>query len=125
MDAESPKEIEAPAPQPNAVFVYIIETHSGTYYVGSAKDVAHRLRQHRSSRGAKFTRDHGAARLVHVEGPFNLPVAIQREFQLKRWSHAKKAALARGDFASLRALSHSRTNHWREARALETQSPTR
>jgi putative endonuclease len=94
------------------------------YYVGSAKAVTHRLRQHRSSRGAKFTRDHGAARLVHVEGPFSLPAAIQREFQLKRWSHAKKAALTRGDFGALRALSHSRTNHGREAGALEPQIPT-
>ena len=77
------------------------------FYVGSAKDVVRRIRLHRSGRGAKFTHDHGVAKLVYVEGPLDLKMAVQREFQLKRWSRAKKEALVRGDQIALRQLAQS------------------
>jgi predicted GIY-YIG superfamily endonuclease len=44
---------------------------------------------------------------VYVEGPFDLTEAVRREFQLKRWSRAKKLALIRGDAHTLHALSRS------------------
>ena len=34
-----------------------------------------------------------ARRLIYVEGPFSIALALQRERQLKRWSRAKKLAL--------------------------------
>ena len=35
-------------------------------------------------------------------------LAIKRERQLKKWSHAKKIAFIKGDFESLKRLSKSR-----------------
>lgn len=34
--------------------------------------------------------------------------AVQRERQLKRWTRAKKEALIRGDFRTIKMLSQSR-----------------
>lgn len=108
MDVSDLAGIRPPPPISDGVFVYILTTSRGCFYVGSAKDVARRLGLHRLSRGAAFTRDQGVAKLVYVEGPFDLKTAVQREFQLKRWSRAKKAALIRGDLRRLRVLSRSR-----------------
>ena len=96
-----------PAPIPSGVYIYILARAHGAYYVGSARNVARRLAQHRAGLGARFTRDRGDIKLVYVEGPFDGATAIAREAQLKRWSHAKKAALIRGDLLQLRALSQS------------------
>jgi putative endonuclease len=90
------------------VFVCILSCPDGSFYVGSAKDVNRRISLHQAGRGAKFTHDHLAVKLVYVEGPFDLTEAVRREFQLKRWSHAKKLALIRGDSAKLKTLSRSR-----------------
>jgi putative endonuclease len=86
---------EPPAPVSGNSFVYILACLDGAVYVGSAGDLAKRLAEHGGSRGAKFTRDHPGPRLVYVEGPLALTLAVQRERQLKRWSRAKKLALIR------------------------------
>lgn len=99
--------INPPAPIPEGVYVYILACAHGAYYVGSARDIARRLAQHKAGLGAKFTRDHGDVKLIYVEGPFDGATATAREAQLKRWSHAKKAALTRNDKEQLRALSES------------------
>src|SRR5258708_3492989 len=57
--------INPPAVHAGGVFVYIVAGEDGTLYVGSAKDVSRRIRLHRTGRGAKFTHDHGGARLVY------------------------------------------------------------
>jgi len=88
--------------------VYIILADRRSLYVGSARNVRRRLEMHRAGRGAKFTRDNGAVGLVYVEGPFALGDAIRREFQLKRWSRAKKLALIQGQRSLLHSLSQSR-----------------
>jgi putative endonuclease len=41
----------------------------GSFYIGSAKDVRRRITLHQSGRGAKFTHDHPAVKLVYFEGP--------------------------------------------------------
>ncbi len=100
--------IDPQLPNPDGVYVYIVACGDATLYVGSATDVGRRTRLHRVGRGAKFTRDHLDAKLVHVEGPYDLPTAIRREHQLKRWSRAKKLALIKGDFAKLHSLARRR-----------------
>jgi hypothetical protein len=47
-------------------------------------------------------------RIIDVEGPLTPESAVRREFQLKRWSQAKKEALIRGDMGTLHALGRSR-----------------
>ena len=98
---------EAPTPVSGNAFVYILACPDGAIYVGSAGDVAKRLAEHGGPKGAKFTRDHPGARLVYVEGPLAITLAVQRERQLKRWSRVKKLALICNETALLNRLSHS------------------
>jgi putative endonuclease len=104
---DDPPAINPPARSPGGVFVYILTCPDGSFYVGSAKDVSRRIRLHQSGRGAKFTHDHLRAKLVYVEGPFDLTEAVRREFQIKGWSRAKKLALIRGKCDRLKQLSRS------------------
>jgi putative endonuclease len=99
--------VEPPARSPGGVFVYILTCPDGSFYVGSAKDVSRRTGLHQDGRGAKFTHDHSAVKLIYAEGPFSLEEAVRREFQIKGWSRAKKTALIRGEFERLRHLSRS------------------
>jgi putative endonuclease len=69
--------------------------------------VAKRLAEHGGPKGAKFIRDYPGGRLIYVEGPFSITLALQRERQLKRWSRAKKLALIRNQTILLKKLSHS------------------
>jgi putative endonuclease len=98
---------ESPPPVTGTAFVYILACSGGALYVGNAADVAKRLTEHGGPKGAKFTRDHPGARLVYVEGPLSIALALQRERQLKRWSRGKKLALIRNQIVLLKKLSHS------------------
>ena len=106
MDNDQPV-INPPEPIPGGTFVYILACAQGALSVGSARDVSRRMVLHRTGRGTKFTNDHAHARLVYVEGPFDLKTAIRRERQLKCWSRAKKLALIAGDRRRLKELSRS------------------
>ncbi|MCC5834358.1 MAG: GIY-YIG nuclease family protein [Opitutales bacterium] len=83
---------------------------NGSFYVGQSRDVGRRLKRHADGTGARQTRQLKEFQLVYVEGPLHLEAAVQRERQLKKWSRAKKMALARGDHAELKQLSESRDN---------------
>jgi len=106
MDIDFPP-VDPPARSPGGVFVYILRCPDGSYYVGSAKDVSRRTGLHQAGRGAKFTHDHSAVKLIYVEGPFSLEEAVRREFQIKGWSRAKKTALIGGEYDQLKQLSRS------------------
>ena len=95
---------EPPAPVSGNAFVYILACSDGAVYVGCAGDVAKRLAEHGGPKGAKFTRDHPGGRLVYIEGPLSVTLALQRERQLKRWSRAKKLALIRNQIVLLKNL---------------------
>src|SRR5271165_6380647 len=99
--------LEPPAPLRGNAFVYILACSESALYVGSAGDVAKRLAEHGGPRGARFTRDHPGGRLIYVEGPLSITMALQRERQLKRWSRAKKLALILNQTGLLKKLSHS------------------
>jgi putative endonuclease len=107
MDVDLPA-INPPPAFPGGVFVYILMCPDGSFYVDNAKDLSRRISLHQASRGAKFTHDHPAVKHVYFEGPFDLADAVRREFQLKRWSRAKKLALIRSDALALHALNRSR-----------------
>jgi putative endonuclease len=98
---------EPPAPVSGNAFVYILACSDGAIYVWSAGDVPKRLIEHGGPKGAKFTRDHPGARLVYVEGPHSITLALQRERQVKRWSRDKKLALILNLTELLKKLSHS------------------
>jgi predicted GIY-YIG superfamily endonuclease len=76
--------------------VYILRCADGTFYTGTAKDVAHRLAVHNAGKGAKYTRPRLPVRVVWAEGPMSLTRALRREYQLKQLTRVQKRALIRG-----------------------------
>ncbi len=102
------KAIEFPKPTKGYVYVYILLCSNESLYVGQSHDLRQRFEMHSSGTGAMHTAKHKPVKLVHVEGPMELEEAVKRERQLKKWSNAKKMALAKGNIRKLRRLSRSR-----------------
>lgn len=81
--------------RPKPAFVYMVRCTGGTLYTGWTTDPAARLRAHRSGKGAKYTRAHGAAALAYVERCADKPAALRREYALKHLPKAQKELLCR------------------------------
>lgn len=80
-------------------YVYILECYDSkgkmTYYTGSTNNVERRLREHRSGRGARYTRMRkNDLTLVYLEQYETLKEARKREAEIKKMSHAEKDDLA-------------------------------
>lgn len=69
----------------------------GTIYVGVTADLMARLYQHRSGELPGFTSRYGVVRLVRFEMFDDMPTAIAREKQLKRWRREWKINLIESD----------------------------
>lgn len=89
---------------------YILECANGHFYVGSTTNLEHRLHQHNSMKGAEYCKVHHPFKLVYSEEYERFDKAFEREQQLKKWSHAKKEALIKGDIELLIQLSRSKTS---------------
>jgi len=75
-------------------YVYILASApNGTLYVGSTRDLARRVYEHREGLLPGFTRKHGVTRLVWFETHESVAAAHARETALKRWRRAWKLAL--------------------------------
>ena len=86
-------------------YTYILQCANGQYYVGSTTDLDKRLQEHQAGLGAKFTSKHLPVKLVYKEEFSSIEMAFARERQLHGWSRAKKEALIKGEFSSLKELS--------------------
>lgn len=87
-------------------FVYILRTSSNTLYIGQTNNLEKRIKEHKnkSSKSARYIRYFSSFELVYHEKYPTRSEAMQGEFQLKRWSRAKKEALIQGDKALLKKL---------------------
>ena len=81
--------------RPKPAFVYMVRCTGGTLYTGWTTDPAARLRAHRSGKGAKYTRAHGAAALAYVEKCADRRAAMRREFDLQPLPKAQNYLLCR------------------------------
>jgi predicted GIY-YIG superfamily endonuclease len=88
--------------------VYMLRLQNGCIYVGSTNDLERRLEEHRGGNGGKTTRESPAVELIYCETLMGRSTAGRRERQLKRWSRAKKLALAEGRLGQLHCLAKSR-----------------
>jgi putative endonuclease len=78
--------------------VYILASgHYGTLYIGVTSDLMARLEQHRNGATSGFTKSHDVKRLVRFEILDDMPSAIAREKQLKRWHRDWKINLIEQD----------------------------
>ena len=76
--------------------VYILRCGDGSLYTGITKDISARLEQHRSGKGAKYTRGRGPITVRYVERCFDKSQALKREYNVKRLSRSEKMELCAG-----------------------------
>lgn len=74
-------------------YVYILLCRGQTLYCGISDDVLRRLEQHRSGKGAKYTRGRGPLELVYVEECDSYSTALKREYAIKRLPRGEKLKL--------------------------------
>jgi len=74
-------------------YVYILLCKDGSYYTGYAKDIKHRVEQHKKGQGARYTRMHEAEKIVYVEKFDSQSEAMKRERQIKSLKQAEKHKL--------------------------------
>ena len=89
-------------PDPPALFgdmmeqiwnVYMLCCGDGSLYTGISTDVQRRLAEHRSGKGAKYTRSRGPLELVYSEECPDKSTALRRELEIKALSRAEKLKL--------------------------------
>ena len=67
-----------------------------------------RYQEHLDGHGCRTTQLDPPEELVYSEEHPDYTAALKRERQIKRWSHAKKEALADGDLERLKELAKRR-----------------
>ena len=85
---------------------YLLQCADGSYYVGVATDLAERLEEHNSGRGAKHTRLRTPVSLAWSQECRTYAEARALEARLKGWGREKKRRLILG---SLRLDQRSRS----------------
>jgi putative endonuclease len=94
----------------HAAYGYILRCADGSYYVGSARgSLERRLEEHSAGMNCRYTKSR--VTLVWSQAFQQITDAIAAECQIKGWSRAKKEALIRGDFETLRVLAQNRSDH--------------
>ena len=80
-----------------AGYVYILANRrDGILYAGVTNDLIRRIAEHRSGEIKGFTSRYGIKLLVYFEAHETMPVAIQREKNIKHWPRAWKVRLIHG-----------------------------
>ena len=74
-------------------YLYLLRCGDGTVYCGITTDVEKRLAQHRSGRGAKYTRGRQPLELVYTEECADHSAALKRELAVKALKREDKLAL--------------------------------
>jgi putative endonuclease len=74
-------------------YVYIMNSPTGTLYVGMTNDLKRRVYQHKQKMIPGFTRKYNITRLAYYEETSDVHTALTREKQIKKWRRSKKIAL--------------------------------
>lgn len=73
--------------------VYILECADGSLYTGITNDLARRMREHSSGRGAKYTKRRGPFTVRYTELLDSKGAALKREAVIKSLDRTAKIAL--------------------------------
>jgi putative endonuclease len=76
---------------------YLVRCADGSLYCGASNDVEARFARHRTGRGARYTRGHGAAELAWRSSPLPKRLALSLEARIKRLDRADKLQIAGGN----------------------------
>ena len=71
-------------------YTYILKCGDGSLYTGWTNDIAARLEQHRSGKGAKYTKSRKPVKLVYFETFLTKQEAMRREWEIKQLSRVEK-----------------------------------
>jgi putative endonuclease len=72
---------------------FLTNRPNGTLYTGSTTDLIRRIWEHREGLADGFTKKYGLKQLVYYEPHETLPLARQRERNIKHWPRAWKVRL--------------------------------
>ena len=86
-------------------YMYMLECADRSLYVGSTRNLEHRLAQHGEGEGSLYTRTRLPVRLIYFEQFDRISDAYLREKQVQGWGRAKRLALAKEQSAKLPPLS--------------------
>ena len=104
-------------------WVYMLLCADGSYYIGVTNDVDRRLSDHQNGTIAGcYTHTRRPVDLVFSDVFHEIDDAIAWEKRIKRWTRAKKAALARGDWDEVKRLSNAKPEGLRQAQARRSTS---
>lgn len=78
-------------------YCYMVRCTNDAYYTGWTTDPIRRVKEHNAGRGARYTKMYGPVELVYVEEVEDHIAALKREAEIKKYTHARKAALADGN----------------------------
>ena len=76
-------------------WVYMVRCKNRAIYTGIAKDVAKRVAQHNTGKGAKYTRANGPVEQIYCEEARDVGYALKRERQIKGFPKEKKEKLVK------------------------------
>jgi putative endonuclease len=86
-------------------WMYILQCSDESYYVGSTKDLNHRVSQHQDGTGSRYTSGRLPVQLVYCEEYDRVADAFYREKQVQGWTRRKREALINGSPELLPALA--------------------
>ena len=88
-------------------WVYILECADGSYYTGHTDDLDRRIAQHQSGEMPGYTQTRHPVVLRFCQDIATREEALFMERRIKGWSHKKKEAMMRGDWAEVSRLAKS------------------
>jgi putative endonuclease len=92
-----------------AFYAYMLLCSDRSIYVGHTDDLEARLIAHRTWHFSGYTAKRLPVRLIFYEHFASREEAFAAERRIKGWSHAKKLALARGEWGLVVALAAIRS----------------
>ncbi|MDE2411831.1 MAG: GIY-YIG nuclease family protein [Sphingomonadales bacterium] len=84
-----------------AFWVYTLECSDGSFYTGHTDDLERRMAQHTYGGFCDYTSRRRPVKLIWTEALPSRAEALAAELRVKKWSRAKKLALAAGDWEGL------------------------
>ena len=77
-------------------YVYILLCNDGSWYTGWTTDPIKRFRQHKTGKGARYTKMHEPLKIIYLESFEDKKDAMAREWHIKQMSRAEKEKLIFG-----------------------------
>lgn len=74
-------------------YLYILLCKDKKLYTGVTNNIERRLLEHKNKRGGRYTRAHGAVKIVYKEKYPTRTKALRREKEIKSWRREKKLKL--------------------------------